>query len=248
MTGTEPPMKQSPDIDLRSFDPDGIALIFGSSGGIGSALLSSLDEINHFRSASGFSRKTAVPIDLTDEASLKQAVETAAAEGDIRLVIDATGFLHDTDQGPEKSWRELDADRLARAFAINTIGPALLIKHLLPGLPRTGKSVFATLSARVGSISDNHLGGWYGYRASKAALNQIVRTASIELARRAPEAICVALHPGTVDTALSEPFARTGLDLHSPATAAAHLLNVTDRLTRKDNGGFFDWRGKPVPW
>ncbi|MEQ8710318.1 MAG: SDR family oxidoreductase [Rhodospirillales bacterium] len=241
-------MNQNSAVSLRSFDPDGIALVFGSSGGIGSALLSALNDAGHFRSVTGFSRRSTVPVDLTDEDSLEQAIETVATTGDIRLVIDATGFLHDADQGPEKSWRELDADRLARAFAINAIGPALLIKHLLPRLPRTGKSVFASLSARVGSIGDNHLGGWYGYRASKAALNQIIRTASVELARRAPEAICVALHPGTVDTALSEPFARSAPNLHSPATAAAHLLTVSDNLTGSDNGGFFDWQGKTVPW
>ena len=163
-------------------------------------------------------------------------------------MIDATGFLHDERQAPEKSWQQLDAARLARSFALNAIGPALIMKHVLPLLPRSGKAVFATLSARVGSIGDNRLGGWYGYRASKAALNQLVRTAAVELARRSPQAICVALHPGTVATPLSAPFAAAGLDIHTPAAAARNLLAVVDRLTADANGGFFDWQGKPVPW
>jgi NAD(P)-dependent dehydrogenase (short-subunit alcohol dehydrogenase family) len=233
---------------LKSFDPDGVAVVFGSSGGIGSTFLSVLTECAHFKTVIGFSRQSAIQIDLADEPSLERAAKFAAAAGDIRLVIDATGFLHDTDQGPEKSWRELNAQRLAHSFAINAIGPSLLIKHLLPRLPRLGKSVFASLSARVGSIGDNRLGGWYAYRASKAALNQIVRTASIELARRAPDAICVALHPGTVDTPLSAPFAKSGLNLHTPTLAAAHLLTVLNDLNKDDSGGFFDWRGAPVPW
>ena len=138
--------------------------------------------------------------------------------------------------------------KMALAFALNAIGPALIMKHILPRLPRSGKAVFATLSARVGSIEDNRLGGWYSYRASKAALNQLVRTAAIELTRRSPDALCNALHPGTVSTTLSAPFTATGLEVHSPAVAAQHLLAVIDQLTADDNGGFFDWRGQPVPW
>ena len=151
-------------------------------------------------------------------------------------------------QVPEKSWRQLDAANLARAFALNAIGPALIMKHVLPRLPKSGKSVFATLSARVGSIGDNRLGGWYSYRASKAALNQLVRTASIELARRSSDALCIALHPGTVATPLSAPFAASGLEVHTPVAAARHLLAAISQLTTNDNGGFFDWRGQPVPW
>jgi NAD(P)-dependent dehydrogenase (short-subunit alcohol dehydrogenase family) len=137
---------------------------------------------------------------------------------------------------------------MARAFAVNASGPALLMKHFLPLLPRQGKAVFATLSARVGSIGDNRLGGWYSYRASKAALNQFVRAASIELHRRSKDAICVALHPGTVDTRLSAPFGKEGLNVRSPDEAAAELLAVIDGLDAEANGGFFDYRGEPVPW
>ena len=137
---------------------------------------------------------------------------------------------------------------MAEAFAINAIGPALLMKHFLPLLPRGGKSVFATLSARVGSIKDNRLGGWYSYRASKAALNQFVRTAAVELGRSHREALCVALHPGTVDTPLTSPFRKAGLEVQSPDTAAGRLLAVIDRLGPADSGGFFDHRGDDVPW
>jgi len=137
---------------------------------------------------------------------------------------------------------------MAHAFAINAIGPALLMKHLLPLLPRQGKAVFATLSAKVGSIGDNQLGGWYSYRASKAALNQLVHTAAIELRRRHPEAICVALHPGTVHTALSAPFAKTGLTVVHPAEAAQRLLSVLAGLNASDSGGFFNHDGTPLPW
>jgi NAD(P)-dependent dehydrogenase (short-subunit alcohol dehydrogenase family) len=225
-----------------------VAVVFGASGGIGGALVEVIRASENFGHVAAFSRATAPAIDLLDEASLENAAVFAGSKGDLRLVIDATGFLHDDRQSPEKSWRQLDAAGLARSFALNATGPALIMKHVLPRLPREGKSVFATLSARVGSIGDNRLGGWYGYRASKAALNQLVRTASIELARRSPDAICVALHPGTVATGLSAPFAAAGLEVHSPAEAARHLLNVIDGLTAAANGGFFDWRGQPVPW
>jgi NAD(P)-dependent dehydrogenase (short-subunit alcohol dehydrogenase family) len=194
-----------------------------------------------------FSRRTSPSFDLLDEASLARAASFAAVKEPLRLVIDATGFLHDRRQSAEKSWRQLDVARLARSFALNAIGPALMMKHVLPLLPRSGKAVFATLSARVGSIRDNWLGGWYSYRASKAALNQLVRTAAVELARRSPDALCIALHPGTVATALSAPFAATGLEVHPPPVAARHLLAVIDQLTAGASG-FFDWRGQPVPW
>jgi hypothetical protein len=225
-----------------------VAVVFGASGGIGSALVEALRAAEGFEHVVGFTRSASPSIDLLDEASIERAAAFAADKGELRLVIDATGFLHDDAQGPEKSWRQLDALKLARAFALNAIGPALIMKHVLPLLPRSGKTVFATLSARVGSIGDNRLGGWYAYRASKAALNQFTRTAAIELARRSPEALCIALHPGTVATALSAPFAATGLEVHTPAATARHLLAVVDQLTAEANGGFFDWRGQTVPW
>jgi NAD(P)-dependent dehydrogenase (short-subunit alcohol dehydrogenase family) len=237
-----------PIVDLGSFPKAGVAVVFGASGGIGSALVAALSSTGSFRQVAGFSRKSSPPIDLLDEASLERAATIASEAGELRLVIDATGFLHDDRQGPEKSWRQLDACNLARSFALNAIGPALIMKHVLPLLPRSGKVVFATLSARVGSIGDNRLGGWYSYRASKAALNQLVRTAAVELTRRSPEGICVALHPGTVATTLSAPFTPAGHSAHTPAEAARHLLAVVDKLSAEANGGFFDWQGEPVPW
>lgn len=234
--------------DLVSFPRAGVAVIFGAGGGIGGALVEAIRDAECFERVVAFSRSTSPSIDLLDEASLERAAAVAADQGALRLVIDATGFLHDDHQGPEKTWRQLDAVNLARSFALNAIGPALIMKHVLPRLPRSGKAVFATLSAKVGSIGDNRLGGWYSYRASKAALNQLVRTAAVELTRRSPDALCIALHPGTVATALSAPFAATGLEVHTPAAAARHLLAVVDQLTADSNGGFFDWRGHPVPW
>ena len=191
-------------------------------------------------------------IDITDESSIESAATQVAErlhQGSIlRLVIDATGFLHGRGFEPEKSLRQIDAAHMAHAFAINAIGPALLMKHFLPLLPRSGRSVFATLSAKVGSIGDNHLGGWYSYRASKAALNQLVRTAAIELSRRQPQAICVTLHPGTVATPLSLPFAKSGLQVQAPDLAAQRLLAVIDALTAEDSGGFFNHQGERLPW
>jgi len=241
-------LSPAPEASLASFPPGGVAVVFGAGGSIGGALLAALRASGHFAEVLAFSRGTSPPIDLLDEASLAHTAALAASRGELRLVIDATGFLHDATQGPEKNWHQIDAAKLARCFALNATGPALLMKHVLPRLPRAGKAVFATLSARVGSIGDNRLGGWYGYRAAKAALNQLVRTAAVELARRCPQAYCVALHPGTVASALSAPFAAAGLQVHAPEDAARHLLAVIDRLPPGGNGGFFDWRGQVVPW
>ena len=218
--------------------------MIGAGGGIGAALADALDAAG--RPAMRLGRATAPPLDLLDEASI--AAAAAGVAPGLTLVIDATGFLHGGGVMPEKSLRQLDPVQLAHSFAVNAIGPALLMKHFLPRLARDGRAVFATLSARVGSIGDNRLGGWHGYRASKAALNQLVRCAAIELARSHRGAICVALHPGTVDTGLSGPFVKAGLELQSPAQAAARLIGVIDGLTPSESGGFFDHRGAPVPF
>ncbi len=224
-----------------------LAVLVGS-GGIGGALAEALRAGGEFDEVLVLGRRSTPALDLLDEASIAACARTLAARGEPELVIDATGILHGAGMAPEKSWRELDPATLARAFAINAIGPALLMKHFLPLLPRARRVVFATLSAKVGSIGDNRLGGWYAYRASKAALNQLVRTASIELRRSRPQAICVALHPGTVDTGLSAPFAKSGLEVQPPALAAKRLLSVLAGLRAEDSGQFFDYRGERLPW
>ena len=225
-----------------------IAVVIGATGGIGAALLDRLRAEAKFEQVVGLSRNGSPRLDLTDETSIAACAAHVSGLGNPRLVIDATGVLALGGAGPEKSWRQLDAARLAAQFAVNAIGPALLMKHFLPLFPRQGRAVFATLSARVGSIGDNRLGGWYGYRASKAALNQLVRTASIEQARTRPEAICVALHPGTVTTELSRPFVERGPNLVSVEIAAERLIVVIDDLRVSETGGFFDQNGAVVPW
>lgn len=224
-----------------------IAVVIGC-GGIGAALAEALRAERGFDEVVVLGRRSTPVLDLLDEASIAACAGWLAARGSLELVIDATGILHGPGMAPEKSWRELDPAVLAQAFAINAIGPALLMKHFLPLLPRDRRAMFATLSAKVGSIGDNRLGGWYAYRASKAALNQLVRTASIELRRSRPQAICVALHPGTVDTGLSAPFAKSGLQVQPPELAAKRLLTVLAGLTVEDSGEFFDYRGERLPW
>lgn len=232
-----------------SFQPGGLAVVVGASGGIGAALLAQLQGDAGFAQVLGLSRRSQPGLDLLDEASIAACAHAVAqTQLPLRLLIDATGSLHSEGMQPEKSWQQIDAAAMAQSFAINAIGPALLMKHFLPLLPREGKSVFTTLSAKVGSIGDNRLGGWYSYRASKAALNQLVRTAAIERRRRQPQALCVALHPGTVATALSAPFAKAGLEVRPPQEAAQRLLAVLEQLGAADSGGFFNHDGTALPW
>ena len=193
-------------------------------------------------------------LDLCDEATIKDAVATLATHtSTLHLVCNVAGVLHDAtrDMMPEKSLRDIHPDHLARSFAINATGPLLMAKHVHGFLRHGERAVWASLSARVGSIGDNRLGGWYAYRASKAAQNQITRTLAVEFARRPrPNVICVALHPGTVDTQLSEPFQAQvpPQQLFSASQAASQLFAVIDGLEVGDSGGFFDWAGKLVPW
>ena len=235
----------------------GSAAVVGAAGGVGHALVRALSDDGDFKTVVALTRRPtdALPagvrtgfVDLTDEASITQAAAEAGHAGDLRLVIVATGMLHGDGMMPEKNLRSLQPDHLARAFAINAIGPAMVAKHFLPRLPRTGETVFAALSARVGSISDNRSGGWYAYRASKAALNMLIRTLSIEFARTHPDGICVGLHPGTVDTRLSQPF-QAGIPsgrLFTPEHSARCLLDVLDRLQPEQTGGCFAWDGSPI--
>jgi len=236
------------DMAAWGFPAGGIAIIIGAKGGIGCALVDAAQQSGQFNGVLTLSRSSNPALDIGSEAAIREAAQHAAAQGETRLVIDATGFLHGDGFMPEKSWRDLDPSHMAKSFAVNAIGPALLMKHFLPLLPRAGKSVFATLSAKVGSIADNQLGGWYSYRASKAALNQLIRTAAVELKRSHPEALCVAIHPGTTDTILSAPFSKAGLRVQKPETAAAAIMTCLERLRSDASGGFFDRAGERLQW
>ncbi len=222
--------------------------MIGAGGGLGGALLAALEAGGNFGRVIGLGRDTQQPLDLLSEPSIAAAAAIVAGAGELRLVLDATGFLHGKGFSPERSLRALDPAHMTHAYAINAIGPALLMKHFCPLLPRQGRSVFATLSARVGSIGDNRLGGWHSYRAAKAALNQLVRTAAVEVGRSHPEAILVSLHPGTVATPLSAPFAKSGLAVRPAGQAAQDLLAVLAGLGPEDSGGFFDQTGAVIPW
>lgn len=227
----------------------GLAVVIGTSGGIGGAIADRLQSGGNFARVMRFSRSGDPMLDLTREQTIIDAATRIAATGlPLRLVFNAAGMLHEGGLAPEKTWRAIDPEHLHRSFAINAVGPMLLMKHLLPLLASDGNAVFATLSAKVGSIGDNHLGGWYAYRASKAALNQFVKTAAIELRRRRPQAICVALHPGTVDTSLSAGFATSGLNVQTPEAAARQLLAAIETLNPDQSGGFFDRFGAALPW
>ncbi len=231
-------------------------MVVGASGGIGLALTRALVRQGGYDAVHALSRSGLEPpegalggqVDITDEASLTAAA--AGIVGPVDMVIVASGRLQGEGLAPERSLSELTAEALALSFQVNAIGPALVAKQLIPRLPKDRRAVFAVLSARVGSIGDNRLGGWYGYRASKAALNMLVRTLAVEVARTRPLAICVALHPGTVDTALSRPFQRgVAADrLFTPERSATRLLEALDGLTPKDSGGFYAYDGSPIPF
>jgi NAD(P)-dependent dehydrogenase (short-subunit alcohol dehydrogenase family) len=229
---------------IPSFAPGLHAVIIGASGGIGGAFADQLETDPQVARVTRLSRATG--FDLTNPASITAAAAALGTPPD--LVIIATGLLHGDALSPERDLRQLSADAFTRAFAVNAIGPALVAQAFLPLLPKGRKTVLAALSARVGSISDNRLGGWHAYRASKAALNQIIRTIAIEQARKNPEGIVLALHPGTVDTGLSKPFQRNVKTLFTPAESAAHLLAVIDAATPTDSGKLLDWQGLAIPF
>lgn len=210
------------------------SLVIGATGGIGGAVAAALASRGEVVT---LSRRNG--LDVTDEASVGAAL--GGLDGTFDLIFVATGALGT----PEKALRAVTAEEMTRQFAVNAIGPALILKHALRLLPRDRRAVFAALSARVGSIGDNGLGGWYSYRASKAALNQLLKTASVEVARSHRQAIIAGLHPGTVDTAFTTGY---GHDKVSPDQAAANLLSVIDALTPAQTGGFFDYAGKVIPW
>ncbi|MEP2736292.1 MAG: SDR family NAD(P)-dependent oxidoreductase [Erythrobacter sp.] len=239
----------------KSFGCPRSAAIFGASGGIGAALVSALAERGCERIYAGSRRGGAIDggipfaFNLTDEGSIESAANMMR-NNPPELVFVASGVLTLEDgAGPERTFKRIDPDAMTQMLSLNTIGPAVIAKHLLPLFPRDRRAVFAALSARVGSISDNGLGGWHSYRASKAALNMMLKNFAIELGRTHPQAVVLGLHPGTVDTALSEPFQK-GLpegQLLTPAQSAEALLDVIAGATPDVSGRVFDWKGAEVP-
>lgn len=232
-------------------------VVVGSSGAIGTALTKQLATRYPSAELHAFSQKAietslehvmSHPINYSDENSLRESAKLATRERPIDLMFIATGILHAKNLMPEKSLQELSAEKFSQVITANTLLPALLAKHFLPQMNKQNRSVFAALSARVGSISDNHLGGWYSYRASKAALNMIIKSAAIEIRRLNKKAIVVCLHPGTVDSSLSKPFQRhvDKRKLFTPEHSASYLLNVMNNLTPEHSGKCFAWDGKEI--
>jgi NAD(P)-dependent dehydrogenase (short-subunit alcohol dehydrogenase family) len=237
---------------------DQIAAVWGASGGIGQALVDVLASSGDYRLVHAGCRNPVAPVsnivkpfifDLLDEFSIATAATALASVGPVDLTIVATGMLHDASGNwPEKSFAALTADAMVASFRVNTVGPALIAKHMMQAIPMHRRSVFVALSARVGSIGDNRLGGWHSYRASKAALNMVIANLAIELKRSRPNAIAVGMHPGTVDSNLSLPFQKGVADgkLFSPATSAKYLLSVIDGLTTTATGAVWAWDGQRI--
>lgn len=227
--------------------PDGYnALVIGSTGAIGAAFIAQLQADPRCAGVTGLHRRSQPAVDYDDEAGLATAAASLKDKAPLHLVIVATGLLHTADFAPEKRLADLAYPSLDAVFRTNVFGPALLLRHLAPLLDRQ-RSVFAVLSAKVGSIGDNRLGGWYGYRASKAALNMVLKTASIELRRTHPGTVLAALHPGTVTSALSRPFRGDEIG-REPAQAAADMLAALDGLRPEDSGVFVAYNGQRLPW
>jgi NAD(P)-dependent dehydrogenase (short-subunit alcohol dehydrogenase family) len=228
-----------------------VAIVVGASGGIGGAFADALQEEGQFDDVIRMSRSNQATeqLDITNEQSIIDAARSLQHRSIApSLIFVATGLLHNEKQGPEKSLRELNSDWLIENYKVNAVGPALIAKHFLPLMPKDRVTKFAVISARVGSISDNRLGGWYGYRASKAGLNMMIRNLSIEWSRINKRSIIVALHPGTVDTALSEPFQANvpSGKLFDTERSALQLLDVLDELKPADSGKFFAWDGEEI--
>ena len=224
------------------------AVIIGARGGIGAALADALEKDPNYAQVIRLHRESNPPVNLLDESSIAAAAASlTTAHPPISLVLVATGLLHSNQNGPEKSLRELDPDWMIENFRINAVGPALVAKHFLPIMAKQGPICFAALSARVGSISDNRLGGWHSYRASKSALNMLIRNIAIEWQRKNPQSVVVGLHPGTVETALSAPFkGNPAHERFSPARAAGDMLSVLHGLKPEQSGQIFAYDGSLV--
>jgi len=239
----EPPEIAMP---LQSFPPGFRALVIGASGSIGAALVAALQADPRCATGIALGRGSEPALDLADPVSIERAANAVAGQGPFHLIINAAGVLHGADFMPEKRLADLDQAQLLATFQINTFGPALLLRHFC-GLLDRQRGVLAMLSAKVGSIGDNRLGGWYSYRASKAALNMLIKTASIEVRRSQPNAVLLALHPGTVNSDLSRPFRGAEIG-RPPADAARDLLRVIDSLGPEASGGFHAYSAEVLPW
>ena len=246
--------------NLSTFSSKLNVVVIGANGGLGKAFVKAFEADERVHSIYAFSRNTKrstrkktnfSSIDIEDEESIKQAANLSSSDKKIDLVIVATGILHrEAIIKPEKSIAQIDPNIMSKVININAIGPILLAKHFLPKLRRGNKTVFAALSARVGSINDNRLGGWASYRASKAALNMLIKTAAIEQKNVSPQSIIISLHPGTVDTHLSEPFQRNVAkgSLFQANDAVHKLITVINELSINDTGGFLAWDGSSIEY
>lgn len=232
-------------LQLTSFGSGYRALVIGSSGALGQAFCQHLRRDPSCSLVTELGRTTDIHLDLEEPDSIASAAASLSNQAPFHLILLASGLLHRANVEPEKSLKAIDPDALQTVFQVNALGPAIVLREFLPLLDRQG--AMALMSARVGSIGDNRLGGWYAYRASKAALNMMVKTASIELARRAPNARLLSLHPGTVQSNLSRPF-RSAPAARPAAQAAEELLHVIDRSLPSDSGGFFAYDGEPIEW
>ena len=249
---------------LFGLDEPVSALVIGGREGIGGAVVNALLADRSTESVTVTSRNASwveqavadsrvhrrnLDVTKTDQI-VKLADELGSRQPGLNVILNCTGVLHTDGFGPERSWRHLDMDTMQQVFAVNTFGVALTVRYLLPLLPRDRRAIFASISARVGSIGDNRLGGWYSYRASKAAQNMVIRTGAIEAKRTRPKLVCVALHPGTVRTALSDPFTKRKADdeIFSPSESGEHLISVLTGLSGKDSGYHFAWDGERIPW
>lgn len=221
------------------------ALVIGASGALGTAFCELLNQDPRCVGVRELGRTTVPGLDLEQPETIASAAAELAAEAPYQLIVHAAGLLHRDQVKPEKSYSAIEGEALQAVFQVNTLGPALVLRHFLPLLDPRG--AMAMLSAKVGSIGDNRLGGWYAYRASKAALNMLIKTAAIELARTRPQSRLLSLHPGTVVSGLSQPF--RGASSARPAdVAAAELLTLIDQLTPADSGHFFAYDGERLPW
>lgn len=228
-------------------DSDYRALVIGASGAIGRAFVQALQRDPRCVFVEGVCRSESGGFDLLNPASLAAQAAASASHGPYRLIVDATGVLTIDGVAPKKSLAAVQPDIFAKAFAINATGPLMGLRHFAPLLV-PGPSIYAKLSARVGSIGDNHKGGWYSYRASKAALNMLLQTAALELQRRQPELRVVALQPGTVRSNLSQPFSEGIAELLEPAESVAGMLAVLRGLPARQGAHYMDYPGNPIPW